>query len=171
MFSDDLPAFMVELNAGYSLGINLNNATQADIRLYYSFEKFGFTIEAGGLFSTDYSAFHLFLAPIYYFINNDKWRLPLAVGLDFINDKTYFIGIGSFIAIHYRLTKYIYTGFNLGVTYAFNNIYEELTGYKKTITNFDDGTSKTQTTPIYEIKDHYVNNFYFKPSLIIGLQF
>jgi hypothetical protein len=169
--NNDLPAFMLELNTGYSVGINLDNAVQIDIKLIYSFERFGFAVEAGSLFSTDYSAFHLFLAPIYYFINADKWRLPLAVGLDFINDKTSYIGIGGVIAIHYRLAKYIYTGFNIGITYAFNNIYDELTGYKTTVTNFDDGTSKTQTTPIYESKNHYGNNFYIKPSLVIGLQF
>jgi len=175
IFAENLPAFMVETNVGYAVGVNLNNAMQIDTRLYYSFERFGFAIEAGSLFTTDYSVFHLFLGPMYYFINNEKWRLPIILGFDFMKNETDYLGAGAVIALHYRFTKYFYTGVNLGITYAFDNIYDEITGYKTEAYTYIDGSGNPQlgkrNVPVMESKHHYGNNFYFKPSLVIGLQF
>jgi len=170
-FSDDLPTFMVETNAGYAIGVNLDNAMQTDAKLYYSFKRFGFAAEAGALTSTDNSAFHMFLGPMFYFINTDKWRVPLVVGFDLITQDTTFFGVGATVSLHRRLSNFFYTGLNLGISYAFDNPYEEITGYKTTVTKFDDGTTKSQTAPVLENKSHPGTYMYFKPSLVVGLQF
>jgi hypothetical protein len=174
-FSDDLPGFLIEANGGYAVGINLNNAMQAETRSCFLYEKFGLAIEVGGLFSTNYSAFHLLVGPMFLAINNEKWRLPIIIGFDFMNGKTTSFGIGGIIALHYRFAKNFYAGINIGIVYVFDKFYEELTGYKTNKEIVNDGTGNAvfveNTVPIYENIHHYGNSFYFKPSLSIGLQF
>jgi hypothetical protein len=168
-FSEDLPTFLVETNVGYSIGIKLENALQIDARLIYSFRTFGITLQAGSLL-TDKSTIHLFIAPAYYFLNNQKIRIPLAVGFDLFHGKIVSYGIGSMLSVHYRLSKKFYAGGNLGLTYIFNKVYDEFVGYetKKIVYN---ETILTQTLPVYESKSHYGVSFYIRPSLVVGLQF
>ena len=168
---NDLPDLLFEVNAGYAFGVNMDNAVHFDTRLWYPYERFGLTVGIGGLFSQGYSAFHFFVGPMMYIINNKTWRVPLALGFDIISNDTSYLGSGVVLSAHRRLTDCIYVGFNLEFTYAFNHRYAELTGYRTTEIKFDDGTTKTQTTPIVENKNHYGNNFYFKPSVLFGLQF
>jgi hypothetical protein len=165
------PAFMVEVNGGYAVGVNLDNAGYFDTRLYYPFGKFGLAFEAGGLFADNSSMLHFLIGPMVYFFNNNKWRVPLILGFDIMNGKTGYFGVGIIAAVHRSFTDHFYMGFNIGITYAFDNIYEEITGYRTTTTRFDDGTSKTQTTPVLENRSHYGNYVYFKPSLVIGFQY
>ena len=171
----DLPTFMVECDTGFAAGINLKSAMLLDVKLVYPYKRFGFVIETGGLVSPDYSVFHLFLGPVFFVVDNLKWRIPLAIGMDLMNGKTAYFGVGSIVAVHRRLTNYLYVGLSVGIIYAFDNLYKELTGYRTEKVVVDDGTGNAvfveKTVPIYENKHHYGNNFYFKPSLVIGLQF
>jgi len=167
--SDELPAFMIEINAGYAIGINLNNTIPVNVKLIYSYERFGFVAEAGGLFS-DSSFFHLFLGPMIYVINIPKWRIPIALGFDIFHGESLYYGIGSIFSAHYRLTNNLYVGLNIGITYAFNNVYEEFVEYR-TITTIYNETTLTQTVPVYESKNHFGSSIYIKPSLSIGMQF
>jgi hypothetical protein len=169
-YTDELPAFMIETDTGYATGINLDNAVHVDIKLLYPYTRFGFVIEAGGLFSAEHSIFHSFLGPMVFIVNNANWRIPLALGVDILMADTAYFGVGSILSVHRRLSNYIYTGLNFEFIYAFDNIYRELTGYETTVIRFDDGTTKTQTVPKFESKNHIGNNFYFKPSILIGLQ-
>ena len=172
---NDPPAFMVESDVGYAVGINLNNAVFFDVKLIYPYKRFGFVVEAGGLFFPGNKIFHVFLGPLIFFMNSTKWRMPLVIGMDYISGETAYFGIGSIFSAHRRLTKYLYAGLNLEITYAFINSSEELTGYKTEKVVVDDGTGNAvfaeKTVPIYETKQHYGNNLYFKPSALIGLQF
>jgi len=172
---NDLPAFMVELDAGYAFGINVNSAVNFEVKLLYTYQRFGFVVEAGALIS-DNTVFHLFLGPAFFFINNEKWRVPVAVGFDLSGGKTLFYGMGGLVAVHYSITKNIYTGINLGVTYAFDNRYDELTGYRKGTyfyTDPDTGFVKEGTTdiPVFETKSHFGSYVSITPSIVIGFQF
>lgn len=178
---NNLPVFMVEFNTGYAAGINLDNAIHLDAKITYPFQKFGFVLEAGSLFTPDKPSFHFFLGPMYFFINDKNWRVPLAIGFDLVNGETLYLGLGSIISVHRRLTKHIYTGLNLRITYAFNNEYEEVTGYKDAAIGVDkngdkiypigsDGTP-VLLSPIRERKSHWGSYVYVKPSILIGLQF
>jgi hypothetical protein len=166
---------MIEADAGYAIGINLNNAAFSDIRYFTSFDRFGFVLQAGSFFSQETIAYHIFLGPMMNLIKTPKWRVPLALGIDIIGENSHYFGIGSLIAVQYAFTNRFYVGFNLGITYAFNNIYDEITGYRtnKTVGQDDGGNDIiiTQTVPVMESKNHYGNRFYFKPSLVIGIQF
>jgi hypothetical protein len=168
--NDDLPVFMTEINSGYAAGINLDNLIFLDVKIIYPYEKFGFVIEAGSMFTPDSSTIHVFLGPMMFLLNNSKWRVPLALGLDYFHGDTLYYGLGGIISLHHRLTNYFYAGLNLAITYAFNNVYDELTGYRTIVTTFDDGTTKTQTVPVIERKDHYGSYIYFKPSILVGIQ-
>jgi hypothetical protein len=170
-FADELPVFMVEINSGYATGINLNNAALCEIRLLYPYKRFGFAIGAGGIFAHKYKAFQGVLGPMFLFINNDKWRLPLIIGGSILSTTTDYFGISGILAVHYRLQKNIYIGTSIDVSYYFNNMYKEYVGDQKTITRFDDGTTKTQTVPIMQNTNHYGNSFYIKPSMVLGLQY
>ena len=169
---------MAEVNAGYSIGINLDSAIEINIKAIYplqTFQKFGLILEAGGLLTPDEFTFHLFAAPYYTIINNENWRVPIALGFELYHGKSLYYGIGGNISLHRRLTKNIYVGVNLGLTYAFDNIYNEFIGYdiKKEI--IDDGTGNAmfadRPVPVYERKNHYGSYIYIKPSLTIGFQF
>jgi len=108
----EIPAFMIEANAGYSIGINLNNATQIDMRLYYPFENFGLLLEGGIIIAEDNNYAHALLAPMYMIVNTSKWRVPVAVGIDLIMGKKNLIyGIGAITAVHYAFAESFYVGF------------------------------------------------------------
>jgi hypothetical protein len=174
-FSEDLPTFMIEVGNGYNVGVNLENAYQLDARLYYPIFRFGVVLEAGGIIQEN-SLFHFFIAPMYLIINTSKWRVPVAVGFDLMGGKNnIYYGIGAMAAVHYSFTKNFYAGLNLGVSYAFDNRYEEITGYKTEKITVDDGTGNAifvdRTVPILETKSHFDSYIYFKPSVVIGLQF
>jgi hypothetical protein len=168
--SNDLPAFLVEANVGYAVGINLDSAVKIDIKVMYTFTKFGFALEAGSLLTPDKYSFHVFAGPMMFFINNEKLRVPLAIGFDLFQGKTLYYAIGTCLSLHYRLTKYIYAGINLGITYAFNNVYDEIVGEKENKIVYLEGTF-TQLIPIIESRSHYGSYIYIKPSISIGFQF
>jgi len=174
---NDPPNFMAELNAGYSIGINLDNAFNLDVRFYYpAIKRFGLVLEAGGLFSQDTKYFNLFIAPMFFVINTEKWRVPVAVGFDLFAGDTFFYGIGGLAAVHYSITRNFYVGFNFGVTYAFDNRYDELTGYRKENYFYTDPATGfvkegSRDVPVYETKSHFGSYIYLKPSIVIGIQF
>ena len=174
-WGDNIPAFMIEFNTGYSVGINMDNTFQFDVKLYYPLSypsgRFGFVILAGGLLTPDESYKHIYMGPILFFNLIPKWRVPLSIGFDIMGGDTTYLGIGSTVGVHHSLTKNIYTGLNLGVTFAMNNKYSVLTGHRQNVTTFDDGTTLTQTVPIFENRSHYGNRWLFMPSLIIGFQY
>jgi hypothetical protein len=163
---------MFEINSGYAIGFNLDNAIPIEAKITYSFTRIGFVLEAGSLIIPDQRTFHFFLGPSFYILkNSSRWRIPFALGFDQLSfkDNNYY-GFGGIIALHYRIMNHLYAGFDIGFVYYFNNIYAELTGYRTIKTVFDDGTIKTQTVPIIENKNHFGNYFYFKPKILIGLQ-
>ncbi len=172
-FSQDIetPAFMIELSAGCGMGINLDNVGFFDIKLLYPFGKFGFALESGGMFSANDGFFHTFLGPMVFLINKNKWRVPLIIGADIFGNNSIYLGLGAIFAAHYSLTKNIYVGVNFETTYAINHVYQEYVGDQIIVTKFDDGSTKTQTIKQYKDRNHYGNNFYFKPSILFGLQF
>ena len=142
---------------------------------FCNFNKFGFVLQTALFFYEENINYHIFLGPTFYFFNNPKLRVPLAIGFDVFGNKASYLGIGSLISVQYSFIKSIYIGFNFGITYAFNHIYDELTRYRTEKIVVDDGTGnavfKNRTVPVFESKSHYGNRFYFKPSLAIGLQF
>ena len=166
---------MSKANAGYAIGINLDNATQIDLKIMYPYQRFGFALEAGTILTPNKASTHVFLGPMIFFINNENWRVPLALGFDLIHGKTLYYGVGGFLSVHRRLVNHFYAGLNLGITYAFNNVYDELTGYQNKKEIVDDGTGNAvfvdRTVPIFERKNHYGSYIYFRPSFLIGLQF
>ena len=162
--------FMVEPNIGYAIGINLESSLQIDVKLMYPFQKFGFAIEAGTILTQEKAHIHVFLGPMMFLYNNNNWRIPVSLGINLFNGKTLYFGFGGFVSAHYKLTKNIYTGFNLGISYAFNNVYDEFTGFRTETVKYNEGTL-TRDVPVYERKDHYGSYIYIKPSLMIGFQF
>jgi hypothetical protein len=174
-FSHEDITFMTEINTGYAVGINLDNSVFLDARLSYLYKMVGFTVEFGSLFTPDKFSFHTFLGPMISIVNNEKWRVPLTIGFDLFYGKTLYYGIGSSFSLHYKLTKNFYVGINLGITYAFNNVYDEITGYKTNKEVDDDGTGNAifveRTVPIIESINHYGSYIYIKPSILIGFQF
>ncbi|MCL2181021.1 MAG: hypothetical protein FWB83_07825 [Treponema sp.] len=178
--NDTQPVFIIEANAGYSIGINTDSAIQFDVKFIYPYHRFGIILEVGGFFIPDNITFHCFLGPMYKIIDNNKWRLPVALGLEFYQGKTLFYGIGGIISAHYLFSKHFYVGLNIGITYAFNNVYEEITGYRDASIGVDGSGNKVYPigpggapilqTPIRERKDHYGNYFFIKPSFLIGVQ-
>jgi len=169
--SNELPAFLIEANAGYAIGFTLDNTVPINLKLtYLLLGKYGLMLEAGCLLTSDQIYFNGFIGPVVFFYINEKWRVPVSIGLAVIDGNTFYYGIGSTASIHYIFNKHFFMGINLGVTYAFNNVYEELTGYKTITTTYNEGTF-TQTVPVYEKKNHLGNYIYLKPLLLIGLQF
>ena len=172
---ENIPTFMFETNVGYAVGVNLDNALCFDVRITYPYEKFGFVLEAGSIFTPNKNSFHVFIGPMMFLLDNEKWRIPLSLGFDFFQGETSYYGIGSIISGNFKFTKNLYAGLNLGIAFAFNNIYTEITGYKTSKEVVDDGTGNAvfveRTTPILENKDHWGIYIYFKPSALIGLQF
>jgi hypothetical protein len=175
--SHDLTAFMVEATTGYALGINVDSAMQLSIKIMYPFERFGVALEAGTILTPDKASFHVFLGPMMFFINNENWRIPLAIGFDLFDGETLYYGIGGFISIHRKLTNHFYAGVNLGITYAFNNVYDELTGHRteRVVTEYPAGSGNAvfmdREIPIFERKNHWGSYIYLKPSLLIGFQY
>ena len=173
--TDTPPFFMVESSAGYALGVNLDNAAFFGVRLIYPFERFGLIVEAGRMFPQNSSAFHFFLGPMMYFVNDPQLRVLLSLGLDIMGGETTVLGIGSTLSIHRRLGNFLYAGINLGIVYAFNHIYEVRTGYRTNRVIEADSAGNPvfayRTVPVYENKNHFGNRFHFRPSLLIGMQF
>lgn len=172
--SDELPVFMFEVNSGYAVGVDLENAVQIDAKIISRFRNVGFLLEAGTLRTPDEPSVHIFLGPLVFFINDEKWRIPLALGFDLFHGETLYYGIGGIVSAHRTLSNNIYTGINLGITYAFNNVYNELTGYSKRKELTDDGSGNAvyieRTVPVFEKKDHFGRYIYIRPSIIIGIQ-
>jgi hypothetical protein len=168
--NNDLPAFMFEANTGYAVGVNLDSAMNIDAKLMYSFQKFGLILEGGSLLTPEKASLHLYIAPTIFLINNEKWRVPIALGFDLIDGKTQYYGIGGILSAHRSLAKNIYAGVNLGLTYAFDNRYDEYIGDETKTVRYNEGTL-TQTVPVYQSKSHYGSYIYIKPSLSIGIQF
>ena len=127
--SNNLPSLLVEANAGYALGINLDNAMQIDAKLMYPFQRLGFAIEVGAVLTPDKTTAHVFLGPMLFLLNNEKWRIPIALGFNLLNGESFRYGIGGFISLHRRLLNHLYVGFNLGISYAFVQNYTEVIGY------------------------------------------
>jgi len=166
----DFITFMFEASPGYAVGINMESALFINGRIIYPIDRFGLVLEAGSLFTPEEASFNLFMGPMMFLFNNGTWRVPLALGLNIFNGETLYYGIGVIASVHYIFTRYFYIGLNIGITYAFNNVYDELTGYRTVTTVFNEGTF-TQTLPVYESRDHWGNYIYFRPSLVIGLQY
>ena len=173
--SNNLLSFMIETNVGYAIGINLDNAVLVDAKIMYPVERFGVALEAGSIFTPDEASFRFFIGPMLFLINNENWRVPIVLGFDLFHGETLYYGIGGFVSVHRRLTKHIYAGINLGITYAWNNVYDVLTGYETKKEVVDDGTGNAvfvdRQVPVFESKNHRGNYIYIRPSIAIGLQF
>jgi hypothetical protein len=173
----DSLSFMIEFSIGYAVGVNLDNATFFDVKLLYPFGRFGYAVELGGILSTDERLAHAFLGPMVLIVDTQKLKVPFIVGVDLlgiIGGKTTWLGIGGIVAAHYSLNKTTYLGINFEATYAMNNRYEEIVGYQTNRETVDDGTGNAvfvnRIIPITEMKSHYGNNWYIKPSILIGYQ-
>jgi len=170
------PTIMVETNAGYSVGINLENNYQLDIKLYYPINRFGLIVEVGSLFPQNDGYFHFFIAPMYFIINTEKWRVPVAIGFDVMGGKNnLYYGIGGSVAAHYSVTRNFYAGINLGIAYAFDNRHQDITGYRTEKVVVDDSTGNAvfidRNVPVFETKSHFGSYIFLKPSIAIGFQF
>ena len=172
----ETPNFIIEVSNAYAVGINLNNAYQLNARLYYPFGRFGLVLEAGNIFIQDNNLFNFFIAPVFFIIDTEKWRMPVAVGFDLMRGQNnFYYGIGGMVAAHYSFAKNFYVGVDLGITYAFDNKYDELTGHRTEAYTYVDNNGQpqlgTRDVPIFENKSHFGNYIYFKPSITIGFQF
>jgi len=168
---NETPAFLIELNTGYAIGINMPSSVPIEIKMVYPYNRFGFTIETGILLA-DNIGFHLFLGPTIFILNNPKIRIPVSLGFDIaILDKNkFYYGIGGIISFNYSLNKNIYCGFNLEINYNFNNPYNEIVGYKDAAIGMDENGNKIYPIdregnpvlymPILENRDHFGNNIY-----------
>ena len=172
---DNLPVIMAEFNTGYAVGINTDSGVELGVKLMYPFLKSGVLFELGGIFTPDKPTFHFFIGPMFFIYINDAWRVPVTFGFVLLNGKTLYYGVGGIVSVHRKLTKNIYAGLNIGITYAFNNVYDEITGYKTEKVIADDGTGNAiyidREVPIIERLDHWGSYIYIRPSLSIGLQF
>jgi hypothetical protein len=167
--NNEQPSFMVEVNTGYAIGVNLDNTIQIDTRLYYPIERFGFTVEVGS-FIQDESLFRILFAPMMCIINTSDWRVPFILGMDVkAGDNSYF-GIGGAISVHRKLTNYFYAGFNLSITNYLIHSYREFVGYRIETIIYNEETF-TKNVPVFEDKRDFGSRFYFKPSFVIGLHF
>jgi hypothetical protein len=107
---NEIPSILIELNTGYSIGIHLSNSVPIELKLVYPFKLFGITLEVGSLLSNNIQAYHIFLGPTFFAINNQKIRIPISLGLDILGNrnKEIYFGIGGIGAFNYSLTKTIY---------------------------------------------------------------
>jgi hypothetical protein len=183
--SVETPAVLIELNSGYSIGINIPNAVPIEMKLSYSFTKFGVTVAFGGDISEE-NGFHFLIGPTYYPINNNKMRLPVTLGFDvFAENGNYYYGLTGILAYHFVINKNLYIGINADANYYFNKTYEEITGYetKDAALGIDPITGNKIypadqsgnpiyeiTTPIKERLDHWGNYIKIKPMITIGFQ-
>jgi hypothetical protein len=175
--------FLVELNSGYSIGINLPSAMPIELKLVYPFSRFGFTVEGGTFLLFEESpGYHIFFGPTFFVINNQKIRIPISLGVDITGYKNnLYLGAGGIVSFNYSLSKYLYAGINIEVNYDFISPYDKIIGYKDAAIGVDEGGNKIypidskgnpiKTTPITEKKYHFDNNIYLKPTIAIGMQF
>jgi hypothetical protein len=176
---NDLPGFLVEANTGYAFGINLDNVLSVDLKLLYPINSSGINTEIGILHANSVEDLRLrfFIGPMFFFHNSSQWRSLITMGFHVSAniasiDKSFYLGLGSSVSLHRQLTRNIYAGLNLGITYVFNIIYEEIIGYNTSvITNTNTGLTSEYTYPEKKYKNHFGNNFYIKPSLLIGFQY
>ncbi|MDR1956001.1 MAG: hypothetical protein LBQ30_04025 [Treponema sp.] len=181
--ANEIPSILLEINTGYSGGIDLPNSIPIEFKLVYPFKRFGFTLETGVLLSEDTNGFHIFMGPTIFFINNSKFRMPLSLGIDLlINHKSnFYAGIGGILSFNYVVSKNLYIGVNFELNYDLNNPYEEIVGYKDAAIGVDENGNKIypmdnqgdpiKLYPIMENKDHIGNNIYIKPTICLGIQF
>jgi hypothetical protein len=180
---EEIPSLLLEINTGYAFGIELPNSIPIELKLVYPFRRFGCTLEAGTLLSGDARAIHIFIGPTFFVINNPQIRMPISLGLDVLanyNKSSYF-GIGGIVSFHYSITKNIFIGTNVEISYDFNHSYEETVGYSDAAIGVDENGNKIYPlgpggnpiyyTPIRENKNHIENNFYIKPTIGVGIQF
>jgi hypothetical protein len=85
--NNGLPAFMIETNAGYAIGVDLDSAMEINVRLIYAMQRFGFIGEVGSFLTPEKNSGHIFIAPMMFIINNEKWKVPLAVGFDLFHTE------------------------------------------------------------------------------------
>ena len=113
---NEMPAFLIELNTGYAIGIDMPNSVPIEIKMVYPYTRFGFTVETGILLADDIG-FHLFLGPTVFIVNNPKIRIPVSLGFDItvINKDKLFYGIGGIVSFNYSINKNIFCGFNLEI--------------------------------------------------------
>lgn len=168
-FLDFMPDYMHEAGAGYASGMEPENAVFSDAGLRYPFGRLGLVVQAGGLFNQDSAMFHLYLGPMLCIVSNPEWRLLLDLGLDLMAGRSYWVGFGTSVSAHRSLSENLYVGVNLGVVYAFNHMYREETG--QYTYEFDSNTGGSNEVPVTENRNHSVNRFLFKPSIVLGLQF
>jgi hypothetical protein len=183
---NDDPFMFIELNSGYAIGIDTDNAIPLELKLIYPYNRFGLTVELGALFSEEETGFHFFIGPTFFIINTPKIRFPVSLGFDFMHLKTVYYGIGGIASFNYSLTKNIYIGINAEINFYFNNRYEEIvridqkdasigidpiTGNKIYPMDKDGNPIYYSYTPIKENRDHYGAYFHIKPTITIGFQF
>jgi hypothetical protein len=114
---NETPAFIVELNTGYAIGMELPDVVPIEIKLVYPYTRFGFTIESGILLGENIG-FHLFLGPTIFIINNPRMRVPVSFGLNFnVINKNTFYGIGGIVSFNYAIHRNIFIGANLSINY------------------------------------------------------
>ena len=180
------PAFIIELNAGYAIGIDLPNVIPIEIKLVYPVNRFGLTIESGALLG-DNVGFHFFIGPTFFVMNNYRIRVPLSLGFDInvMNKSTYY-GIGTIVSFNYFFHKNMFLGLNLSLNYNFNNPYKEvvrietkdasigidpITGNKIYPMDKDGNPIYEIHTPIMENRNHFGKYIHIKPTISMGFQF
>jgi len=157
-YSQDPLSIFVETSAGYSIGINIDGAFQMDLRMTTLLGKYGLMFEYGGAFSPGNPSFHLYLGPAMLVYSNGNWKIPLSIGFDIFSGNTIYYGFGAAASAQYKFSKYFYTGFNFGITYAFNNVINEVIAI-------------SSQGPKIVKKDRFGSYVYLRPSIVIGAQF
>ena len=168
----DTPYFMINLNTGYSVGVNIADGIQYNMNLFYPGERVGLAVEIGVLNIENSNFFHFFAGPMIFLYNSVKWRVPLALGLDILGgDNSAYHGIGCLMSAQYVMSSNFYLGINLGFSYLLNNLFPVQTGTRQVSSLSADGTIVTQTTPVLENKNHIGTRFHIRPSILIGFQY
>jgi hypothetical protein len=186
---NETPSFLMEVNTGFAAGIEMPGFVPAAIKFVYPYARFGFTMEAGGLFSNEKRAFNLFLGPAFFVVNNPKIRMPVSLGFNLLlgeGKKGTYYGIGGIFSVNYSLTRNIYAGINIGIDYNFDNPYEEVvrinrkdaaigidptTGNKIYPVDKDGNPVYETNTPVKENRNHIGNYVYIKPTIAVGVQY
>lgn len=175
--SEDFPFLMYDFGGGYAIGAQPGDMGFFDLSMRFPFGRLGLTAQAGGLFGGESPMFRLFFGPTLYVVNTRQWRLMADLGLDMMLEKSYWLGLGVYFGVHRILSKNLYAGIGIGAVYVFDHVYKEITGYssQKVIEQNPNspnyGQIVTKVTPIEENRDHFINRFLFKPSVVFGWQF
>jgi hypothetical protein len=62
---------MIETNAGYAIGVDLDSAIEINVRLICPLQRFGVILEGGILLTPEKNSDHIFIAPMMFIINTE----------------------------------------------------------------------------------------------------